>query len=179
MKIEKRKENLKLLNSLSKDTIQMLESFNKCNKQAKRFIRDMINVNTYFWDYGYMLNLEYTYLKNLRETLLKENLYEGVERDCERIQTCLNLLDIIRGKKSSVHLTSGKTDLLKDINKSLSECKWEVKRYVNTKNDKRFINISLTPKEKLNPLYIDSVYNQKAWYLYHKMKYYWMKGWWS
>lgn len=184
-KIEKKKKLLKFLESLSDNDIQILERLNKCNKQAKIFIKDLIKLNPYFWDYGFLLHIEYSYLKEMRKTLLEEHLFVNCNRVCEQIQTCLNLLDIIQGNKSSINIILGKVNLSEDIDKSLKEVKYEIKKYVNIKNASRFIkDIKAFENMKNNAengkaLAFDMLYNIKAWKLYNKMKEYFMQNWWS
>lgn len=180
--IKQRVNNLKRLQKFSEGDLQFLENFQKCNKQAKRFIKDLIKLNPYFWDYGFGLEMEYSYLKELRETLLKENLFIGVERECERIQTCLNLLDIILGRKDCIKMVNSKS-IFESINESIKNTKWELIRYVNIRNAKRFLNNStfdnLMNREGGTNLAKSHLYEEKAWELYHKMKTNWSRQWWD
>lgn len=180
--INQRKKNLKRLQKFSEGDLLFLENFKKCNKQAKKFIKDLIKLNPYFWDYGYGLEIEYAYLKGLRETLLKEDLFIGVKRECERIQTCLNLLDIILGRKDCIKLVNSKS-IFKDLSKPIRNTKWELIRYVNVRNAKRFLSGStfdnLMNREGGTNLAKSHVYEEKAWKLYHKMRMNWLRHWWD
>lgn len=184
MKIEKRKSNLKLLKSLSNRDMDLVKKIPNLNTLQKKFFNDLINEKIYFWDYGFLLRMEQIYLQYLHDYLLKENLFVGCERVCERIQTCVKLLDIIQGKNTPAHLKINKNLSIKELINNRGD--WELKKYVNIRNAHRFLNegiINLWNKNKEDSNW--SVINQshlyevKAWVLYHKIRVDWMQGWWS
>lgn len=184
MKIEQRKSDLKLLKSLSNWDMKLVKKIPKLKQIQKKFFNDLINENIYFWDYGFMLEMERIYLTYLYNNLLEEKLFVGYERECERIKLCINLLDIIQGKEDPAHLVLDKSvktveDIINHDNNH-----WELKKYVNIRNAKRFlcdelINKWLKGYSNLSIITISHLYEIKAWYLYHKMRINWMKGWWS
>lgn len=114
------------------------------------------------WDYGFILDIEKEALIRLKEGMKN---HVGSERDAERIQLAVNLLAIISEDNTQY-------DYIKD----------KMLVHVNKKNFKRFFI------EKEYPI-SESFYNseifkchlrqEKAWYLYHKLRYYHMQEWWD
>lgn len=184
MKIEELKSNLKLLKSLSNRDMDLVKKIPNLKSLQKKFFNELINENIYFWDYGFLLRMEQIYLQYLHDYLLKENLFVGCERVCERIQTCVKLLDIIQSKNTPAHLNYNKNDSIEDIINNRND-KWELKKYVNIRNACRFlkedvINLWKNREDKdWSVINQSHLYEIKAWYLYHKIRVDWMQGWWS
>ena len=188
-KLEKKKRNLELLNSLSDNTIKVIQDFNKSNGHAKKFIKDVLKINPYFWDYGFLISIEKAFLTRMMNHLKEENLFVGVERECQRMQTCLNLLEIVEESKSAIRQIKD-VDILECIDPitkifNSDKIQYEVIRYVNVRNAKRYLcrneieTLCGIQEDSGKPFLVETVYREKAWALYHKMKAYWMKHWWS
>ena len=130
----------------------------KC--KYKNVVKAAVNFRS--WDYGYLLDIEQEALKVLKKGMIN---HVGSERDAERIQLAVNLLSIINEDDRQY-------DSIRD----------KMLVYVNKRNFKRFII------EKRYP-FSESFYNsevfkynlrqRKAWYLYHKLRFYFMREWWS
>lgn len=80
------------------------------------------------------------------------------ERDKERINLAIKLIDIILDVDDLLEYNQGE---------------WTINKYVNTKNLSRYMddgNINAVIKWNLR--------QRKAWHLYHKLRLYYMQSWW-
>lgn len=114
------------------------------------------------WDYGYILDMEKESLKRLKEGMVS---HVGSERDKERIQLAINLLSIINEEDR-------KYDYIKD----------KMLIYVNKTNFKRFFIEKRYPISESfynSEIFKYSLRQEKAWYLYHKLRLYYMRTWWD
>lgn len=61
------------------------------------------------------------------------------------------------------------------------DSKWVLSAYVNTNNSKRFTPIEKEKFDdpKVGPLMKSHLREEKAWYLYHKLRTYKMRSWWD
>lgn len=113
------------------------------------------------WDYGFNLELEQEMLRDMYAFWSSDKpISVGSERVAREINLAINLLDIILENNHSY-------DVFTD--KSL--------KYVNIRNSLRF-----TPLKGLcgnDLVFKDIVRQEKAWYLYNKLRYYRMRTWWD
>lgn len=133
-----------------------------------------LSKNLYDFDYTSILEVERYQIKNVRDRILKDALVEGYEHDVQKMDLVIKLLDmILDSSDSAVELE----DYSIDLNK---EYKWKQTKYVNTRNAHRFVSseqVKLIEKGEL--IFLDDLYEEKKWRLYHKLKEYHMRGWWS
>lgn len=114
------------------------------------------------WDYGFLLDIEREALIRLKEGMKN---HVGSERDAERIQLAVNLLAIINEDNTQY-------DYIKD----------KMLVYVNKKNFKRFLTkqeYSISESFQNSEVFKCYLRQQKAWYLYHKLRFYFMQTWWD
>lgn len=120
-----------------------------------------IITKTYYWDSGYLLDIEKHYLKQMLKYFIESDLTENNEYVVRDIKICLSLIDIIKNEAEDMS-------------------------YVNIKNYKRFIP-SLN-NEMLDPLIRDVdtvkmvsrwIAQEKAFHLYNKIRAYRMQIWWD
>ncbi len=138
----------------------------KVRKSKNSVNRKLINSAIKFqpFDYGYVLSLEKEALSKMYEYFKVSRIAVGneiVERD---IKLALKLLDIIL-----------EIDTAGIYNKNLE---WYITKYVNIRNSHRFYNKSNNIDYTI-PYWRDSLRIEKAWYLYHKLRYNRMKTWWD
>lgn len=130
----------------------------KC--KYKNVVKAAVNFRS--WDYGYLLDIEQEALKVLKKGMIN---HVGSERDAERIQLAVNLLSIINEDDRQY-------DSIRD----------KMLVYVNKRNFKRFIIEKRYPISESfynSEIFKYSLRQQKAWYLYHKLRFYFMREWWS
>lgn len=140
----------------------------------------------YDFDWESILKVERHQITRVRDTIIKRHNYEGWEHDVHWMNIALKLLDIIENGGGAKLLNKGLTfipgkDGLYDVMYS-PESKWIMPFYVNTRNAKRFMPIEreeIYEDKEHDPLLKDRLRENKAWYLYHKLKIYKMRNWWT
>lgn len=139
------------------------------------------------WDYMYCLDLEYHYLIRLRNCIKRNNRFVGCERTCERIQTLINMLDMIRngtmiisnvGKEPSFEKLAS-NEKISFLN--TSKMVWKANRHVNIRNASRFVNDTILGyiKTSKDDFWLGDLYDEKLWKLYHKFRETWMRTFWD
>ena len=113
------------------------------------------------FDYQYLLDIEMEALKQMSEYQRTKGICVNSERYAEQIKTAINVLKIA---------------LDGNIQCSHDYKQWWMPVYVNTKNYRRFFPINL---EIHDPLVVCSIREEKAWYLYCKIREYFMRTWWD
>lgn len=106
----------------------------------------------YDFDYSSILMMELFQLKRVRDSIAKYHNHENSNRDIERMNTAINLLETVICE-----------DLMDDIN-------------VNIRNAKRFTSLELKDNLKY---FKNDLYLKKAWYIYNKFKWNWLFTWWD
>lgn len=132
----------------------------------------------YDFDYSSILDVERHQMIRVRDSIAKADKYIGWEHDVSRINLALKLLDI-SNDGGAVLVDSSL--IIEDNGLCQSDNTWDMPIYVNTKNYKRFLpNMTLERLEdpKIGALHKDHLRQQKAWYLYHKLRMYNLKHWW-
>lgn len=113
------------------------------------------------WDYGLNLDLEQEMLRDMYTFWTSDKpIVVGAERVAREINLAINLLDIILENDNSY-------DFLAD--KPL--------KYVNIRNSLRFITFNSLGDNDF--VFKEIVRQEKAWYLYNKLRYYRMRTWWD
>lgn len=95
----------------------------------------------------------------------------------------LKLLDIIEENGESTICKGG--DITFNDDKTLTldpDTTWELKRYVNTRNAKRFYpscDMKMYVDPKSGAMYRDHLRIEIAWHIYHKLRQYKLRNWWD
>lgn len=139
----------------------------------------------YDFDYWGVLIVERHQLERLRDSIAYYNNHVEAERDVEKINTALKLLDILEENGCSKRI--GKPFEFKKLDNSFYELvndpdvTYTIPVYVNTRNSQRFWDFEKSKFEDPNMgnLFKDDLRLKKAWYLYHKMRLYFMRSWWD
>lgn len=115
------------------------------------------------WDYEYQLNLEKICMLKMLEYHKESNIIadDGNSKIDKQIKMSIKLLDIAIGKNSYYDVYSNRP-----------------RGYINKKNYKRFFKGEYTDSE-FTPVVLDGLRQRKAWYLYNKLRYNFMFGWWD
>lgn len=116
------------------------------------------------FDFDYLLAIEKQALVLMYEYFENSNIAECDERTAKDLKLALKLLDIVRERDSAYHLGS-----------TYKDEGW-IDRHINIKNWKRFV------KQEVDwdrPIFKDHLRTEKAWYLYNKLKYERLRGWWN
>lgn len=106
--------------------------------------------------------MEQHQIRRVRDSIKKYHNHVDAERDVERMNLAIRLLDIILDEASSILHVENDT--------------WVCSKYVNTKNIGRYR--SLTPNVNHSIIKAD-LYYQKAWRIYHKLREEWLTSWWD
>ena len=113
------------------------------------------------YDYGYLLNLERFKLVQLNKYFKNSTICDH-EHNIKWITICIKLINIINEEDSAVDFT---------------DKKWKLLKYVNINNDYRF---GLDHNLYTNQIdFKDLLRQQKALYLYHKIRYNYILYWWD
>ena len=146
-------------------------------KKKNKFIRkgiENLKENTWF-DYDYMIDLEYIKIEQMLYGYTHNKTYsEGSDFVIRDLKLALKLLDIHNNNPTLGVRYEGK----ETIENSRVYCK----KYVNTKNFKRFLPKlyeSLKDKNNIPSTFIVALYEEKAWNCYCKLREYRMRTWWD
>lgn len=142
------------------------------------------------WDEGFLIDLEAAKIREMVDYHQRVQRFEGVEYVIRDMKLCLSLIEIFTGKRDIFHYT-GKLEFVeadKETEKDLGEkglfelkespdFKYHCDVVVNTKNADRFVN----DKRTIN-FYLEhphELYELKARYLYHKIRFEREEEWWD
>lgn len=139
----------------------------------------------YDFDYASILDVERHQITRVRDTIAKYQSHVNWKRDVYWMNMALKLLDIIEegggakliGKGFNTEpCGNGFHKLVED-----PDSKWVLPIYVNVTNSQRFTSIEKEKFEdpKIGPLMKGHLREEKAWYLYHKLRTYKMRSWWD
>lgn len=121
-------------------------------KEVKRWIRFFIKTNAYYnFDWAFMLDIEKEKLTQCIKFFTDNGYHINNSRIISKMKLAVRLLDIA-------------------IDEDL-----DFKGYINTRNMNRFISNLCNYESDLLP----TLRTKKAWYLYNKLRYYYMKEWWD
>ena len=139
----------------------------------------------YDFDYSSIIEVERYQITRVRNSITKYQNHVNWERDVYWMNMALKLLDIIEdeggaeliGKGFSTEPCSNGFYRVVDD----PDSKWRLPVYVNTDNSKRFTPIEKEMYEdpKIGSLMKSHLREEKAWYLYHKLRTYKMRSWWD
>lgn len=140
----------------------------------------------YDFDYSSILAVEYHQLKRVRDSIQYYHNHLYAERDIQRMNTTLKLLEIIAEDGCSQYI--GKPlefEKLEDKNlytiKQDPEGYYIMPVYVNIRNSARFCKYDMKhySDPKCGNLWRDRLRLEKAWKLYYKMREQWTRSWWD
>ena len=146
-----------------------------------------ISRRIYDFDYSSILAVERHQISRVRDSIAHYHNHLHAERDIERLNLALKLLDIIKedgcyervGKPYNFVKSSDKEDLceLEDDPESY----YTIPVYVNYKNAMRFCKIELSryTDSKDGALWQSHLRVEKAWHIYHTLRLYFMRSWWD
>lgn len=120
-----------------------------------------ISKDLYDFDYSSVLAVEKHQLQRLYNSINKYRNHVDYERDLNKIKLAIKLLDIYMEEVP-----------LQDYD----SVEWKCIVYVNTKNLSRFFPVGIVSNPELIKIHL---YQEKAWYLYHKVKERYMRSWWD
>lgn len=106
--------------------------------------------------------MEQHQIKRVRDSIKKYRNHLNFERDIERMNLALRLLDIILDEASSILHRENDT--------------WICSKYVNTQNIQRYI---LSDVDKSHAIIKTDLYYRKAWHIYHELREEWLLTWWD
>lgn len=118
------------------------------------------------WDYGFVLALEKACFGNMIPYFGKHGHLVNSDMTVRDLKLAVRLIDIITGDDSAYEadFSNAKT------------CLSKLTKHVNARNRKRFVPYW---PEKVSPAVLDGLRQQKAFHLYHKLRYYRMRKWWD
>lgn len=130
------------------------------------------------WDWSFMIAIEKQMLKQMQEYHEHAEIIVDSPKIARQIKWALKLLDIADETISAWHCSG---DLYVDNNGCVGRnpnYKTWIDTYVNTKNWKRFWPLSKSPNFEI-PHNQDHLRQQKAWYIYNKIRFYYLQTWWD
>lgn len=140
----------------------------------------------YDFDFSSIFKVERHQIERVRDSIIYFQDHLNWERDVEDMNLALRLLDIVEedgcservGKPLEFEKIEGK-ELWRVV--SDPNAYWTLPVYVNARNSKRFSKVD--SEKYLDPecgnLWKDCLRVQKAWYLYNKLKYQYLRNWWT
>lgn len=139
----------------------------------------------YDFDYSSIIEVERYQIIRVRDSITKYQSYVDWERDVYWMNMALKLLDIIEDEGGVELIGKGfstepcENGLYRVVDNP--DSRWVLSAYVNINNSKRFIPIKKEKFEdpKVGPLMKSHLREEKAWYLYHKLRIYKMRSWWD
>lgn len=152
-------------------------------KKIKDFIKLAMKDNDF--DFGFALSLEKYKLEKMIKFFMSNDTH--VENDyaiAKDLKLAYNLLLIVRGDVDVATIIEyPKCEKEGAFYKVSKPAKYKMLRYVNTRNAERFA--SSDEEKKIwktidkDEVFKENLYQQKAWYLYNKLRYYKMNEWWD
>lgn len=141
----------------------------------------------YDFDYSSILAVERHQISRVRDSIAHYRNHLYAERDIERLNLALRLLDIIkedgcceRVGKPFNFVESKDKDGLYELEDD-PESYYTILVYVNYKNALRFSSMELSryTDSKSGALWQSQLRVEKAWHIYHRLRLYFMRSWWD
>lgn len=133
-------------------------------------------VNTQDFDYNSILEVEYLQLKRVRDCIKKYHSHVDADRDLEKMNIALKLLEMLKNEEYGV------LDVIEGSDDPLGKRTYVCTKYVNTRNAKRFVSdvfVQSFRKSEIKNFYKAELYEEKVWRLYNKIRLEYMKTWWD
>lgn len=139
----------------------------------KDFFRNLYNYRKILWndkqfDFGYLLELEKLKLQLMIKEF-KTHPHTDHTSNIRWISICIKLIDIIQEEDSALEVVEMKT----------SKPQFKLVKYVNINNASRFRIEYLDQYDRLQVYRRELLRQQKALYLYNKIRYNYMLEWWD
>lgn len=132
-------------------------------------------IDGYWFDYGYLYNIELAKLKEMRDTFKEKGMSADNDKYVRQMTLAIKLLEIIIND-GGYHFEWNKDANGKIVYTTLHKYVCDVK--VNTKNADRFVRDEYEKDFYVNR-YPHELYLKKARYLYHKLRYEFEQYWWD
>lgn len=165
------------------------------NLSVRRFWRNIGRWLSYFnvcrnvedWDYTSILAVERHQIERVRDSIAHYHNHLNADRDIERLNLALRLLDIIEedgcseriGKPLNFVECKDKEGLyeLEDAPESY----YTIPVYVNHRNAMRYStrDMSCYTESKTGAMWQSHLRVEKAWHIYHRLRLYFMRSWWD
>ena len=147
-------------------------------KRRKNKNKQLLRLASKFqpWDFGYMLEIEKQMLRQMQEYHEHSNIIEDNPVIARQIKWAIKLLNIADETESAWRCSGAMfgPDADKKPYKS-----W-ITTYVNTRNWRRFFNIPDHVNTDWSKCHVqDHLRQQKAWYIYNKLRYYYLQTFWD
>lgn len=123
------------------------------------------------FDYGYMLDCERIMLRQMHDFFTKESKLCDRDDIARHIGLAINLLNIILAYDDPLVMEYNDSSEYKGV---IRDASFKITVYVNTRNAARFLKCNIS-----SPILENELREEKAWYLYHKLRYLYMRGWWD
>lgn len=141
----------------------------------------------YDFDYSSILEVERHQISRVRDSIEHYHNHLYAERDIERLNLALRLLDIIEEGGCSERIGKPIEFVKCNDDKDLYELKddpdsyYTIQVYVNHKNALRFYERELSSytDSKSGALWQSHLRVEKAWHIYHTLRLYFMRTWWD
>lgn len=150
--------------------------FNKNFKELHKVV-----MKTYPWDESYLYELEKAKINEMCKYHEKQKRFVGWENAVRNMKICMKLIDIYLGKVDLFHYDGNLTyTKLDDGNYEMGttpDFKYNCDVYVNTRNVDRFCKNECEKKWMIE--HPHELYQQKAKYLYHKIRLECDGAWWD
>lgn len=146
-----------------------------------------VSRSIYDFDYSSILAVERHQIKRVRDSIVHYHNHLNADRDIERLNLALSLLDIIEedgcceriGKPLNFVECKDKEDLyeLEDDPNSY----YVVSVCVNHRNALRYSkrNLASYADPKTGAMWQSHLRVEKAWHIYHRLRLYFMRSWWD
>ena len=142
-----------------------------------------VSFRIYDFDYTSILEIERHQLERVKNSLVNRRKYIDWDRSAKEIELAIKLLDIVLHESEDIIFIGKSVDI--DENGKLSldpNSKWLYPHNVNTNNASRFVSPMMISKfndPKIGELMKEDLRETKAWYLYNKIKYRYLRSWWD
>lgn len=139
--------------------------------------------NDYDWDASYLLEIEQQKLKTMCKWFKDEDYGSTVDgkRIYNQMMFAISLLDIILEKDNWWEIDNSEFEACSgSITDKLGKLKYKLHKYVNINNYKLYIPyVSQKSMTERTDLWRIELRQEKAWYLYCKLRQHYLKRWWD
>ena len=142
-------------------------------------------MSIYDFDWSSIIEIERVQLTRVRNAICKYHSHMYWERDVERINLALKLLSIAMQEDTITEIMSGNcwTEGPDEhgFYEWISNTKYKINKYVNIRNAHRFSKMSIEhyTDSDIKELNLEYLRVEKAWYLYHKLRKYYLRTFWD
>lgn len=123
------------------------------------------------FDYGYMLDCERIMLRKMHDFFSEESMLCDRDDIARYIGLAINLLNIILAYDDPLVMEYNDSSEYKGV---IRDASFRITVYVNTRNAARFLKCNIS-----NPILENELREEKAWYLYHKLRFNYLRNCWE